>query len=48
MTADIITWFCGWWTGSGIQVGIAVTAFWLALIVAILAIVSGNRMGDES
>ena len=36
MTADILTWFFGWWTGSGIQVGIIVSAFWLFLIVAIL------------
>lgn len=38
----------GWWTGSALQVGIVVTLFWLCLIVAILAILSGNRMGDES
>jgi len=48
MTTDILTWFFGWWTGSGIQVGIIVSAFWLFLIVAILAIVSANQMGDES
>ena len=36
MTADILTWFFGWWTGSAIQVGIIVSAFWLFLIVAIL------------
>ena len=46
--SELMHMLTGWWTGSGIQVGIIVSAFWLLLIVAILAIVSANQMGDES
>ncbi len=38
----------GWWSWSPLQTAIAVSAFWLLMIVAILAILSGNRLGDES
>lgn len=37
----------GWWTGSAMQVGIVVSIFWLALIVAILALVGANRRCDD-
>ena len=37
-----------WWTGSALQVGIVVSAFWLALIVAVLALVGANRGRDQS
>jgi hypothetical protein len=46
--AEIMQMLFGWWTGSAIQVGIIVSAFWLFLIVAIMAIVSANQMGGES
>ena len=38
----------GWWNWSPLQTAIAVSAFWLFMIVAILAIVSANQMGGES
>lgn len=47
MTAEFLTWLSSWWTGSALQVGILVSAFWLALMVAILALVSGNRRGRD-
>lgn len=46
--SELMHMLTGWWTGSAIQVGIIVSAFWLFLIVAILAIVSANQMGGES
>lgn len=36
-----------WWTGSALQVSIVVSAFWLALIVCILALVGSNRRSEE-
>lgn len=47
MNADLLTWLASWWTGSAIQVGILVSLFWLALVVAILALVGANRRGEE-
>ena len=38
----------GWWNWSPLQTAIAVSAFWLLMIIAILAILSGNRLGGES
>jgi len=42
-----VSWLMSWWSGSPLQVGIVVSVFWLALIAAILAIVSGNLRGKK-
>lgn len=47
MITESFAWFASWWTGSQLQVGIAVSLFWLALMVAILALVGANRRGRD-
>lgn len=47
MIAESLALLCSWWTGSAWQVGITVSAFWLALIGVVLAIVGGNRIGEK-
>ena len=46
--AELMQILFGWWSWSPLQTAIAVSVFWLCLIVVILALVSGNRLGDES
>lgn len=46
MTAAL-TWLQSWWTSSPLQVGITVSAFWVLLIVALLAIVGANSIGGR-
>ena len=47
MIAESFAWFASWWAGSAIQVGILVSLFWFATIVAILALVGANRRGRD-
>lgn len=46
MTATL-TWLSSWLTGSPLQIGILVSLFWAALIVAILAIMGSNRRSRD-
>lgn len=47
MIAESFAWLSSWWTGSALQVGIAVSMFWLVLMVGILALVGANRRDEE-